>query len=104
MLSAALTGQLQAFDAAARAAQPYKSASPLQLAALVTQGNALLTSLDAALLQTAPTLDAESIPDAPAAMITSVLTALALSDDALTLCDLRGYLGRAVLNLSQAQV
>lgn len=104
MLPSALVADLAAFKAAAVAAQPYKTTSPLQLTALVAQGRSLLASLDIALASVGTTLDDEESGPYPAAMIATVLQAREASDDATALCDLRSYLGRAVLNLSQAQV
>lgn len=103
MIPASITASLAAFQAAALAAQPYASASPLQMAALVTQGVGLLGDLDIALTAAGGPLDDATSPVDPAAMIARVLNADIAATDTTTLCDLRGYLGRAVLNLSRAQ-
>lgn len=91
-----------AFQASVTAATPLEQAPPLQVAALVEQGEALIRAVDAALVAAGAPLGAEEPSGHPTAMIASVLAVVAAGEDHRTLHDMRGFLGRAVLNLAQA--
>ena len=101
MIPVGIASGVIAFQAAVKAARPLRQAPGLQLAALVTQGNALLSAVDDALAAAGGPLDA-SEPAGHATALVAALNALATSaEDQRTLSDMRGFLGRAVLNLAQ---
>jgi hypothetical protein len=101
MIPVAISAGVTAFQANVAASKPISGLTPLQRAVLVTQGLSLVTAVDDALASVGTALDAPDPAGHPLALIAGVRTRLTASQDATTLSDLRGLLGRAVLNLSQ---
>lgn len=103
MIPASIPAGLSAFQAAVQAAVPIADLTPLQLRALLAQGRALIASIDAAATAAGTILDGPDPSGHPLAMITAVRARLDAAYDATLLADLRGLVGRAVLNLSAGQ-
>ena len=100
-IPAALAADLAAFQSNVSAAAPLRYAPPLQIAALVAQGAALLSRVDAAIAGAGAALMAPEPSGHPTKMISDLRGVAQASLDQSALSDLRGYLGRAVFNLAQ---
>lgn len=100
MIPASIAADLTAFQQAVAAARPISALSPLQLKVLVGQGRSLLAEVDAAIAAVGTALDGADPSGHPLAMIAAINARAAAARDATLLVDLRGLLGRALLNLS----
>ena len=101
MIPTSVSNGLIAFKAAVKAAAPVSSLTALQLASLVSQGRAVVDAIDAALEDAGPPLDAGDPTGFPGDFV-GILNGLdTATGDQSTLSDMRGYVGRAVLNLAQ---
>lgn len=98
-MSPALALGIAAWRAAVLAAGPLAEAPPLQVAALIRQGDALIGAVEAALAEAASPLDAPSLDGHPTEVATALRALATASADAVALHDARGLLGRAVLML-----
>jgi hypothetical protein len=92
---------LAAFQANVTANKPITSATPYQIATLVSQGQAVLAMIDAALDASGTALDAPDPFGHPLTLIADLSGRLNAVSDQMTLSDLRGFVGRAVFNLAQ---
>jgi hypothetical protein len=101
VIDANLRLRITGFQAAVTAAKPIGQLSPLQLAALVAQGQALVEAIDAALVTIGAPLDAEDPAGHPLTMIAAMRARAVAAQDQAALSDIRGFVARAVLNLSQ---
>lgn len=102
MIPASVPAALAAFRAAVAANAPVASATPYQIATLVSQGQALLAMIDDALAAAGAQLDAADPTGHPLQMIADLTGRLTAVSDQETLSDMRGFVGRAVFNLAQA--
>ena len=101
MISASVQNGALALQTAVVAARPLALAPSLQISALVRQGNELLATVDGAIASEGPRLD-DVAPSGPLpAVVAAVNDVIVAGADLDTLHDLRGFLGRAVLNLAQ---
>lgn len=101
-IPAALTADIRAFGAAVTAAAPLTAASKIVISALLCQGQRLLNDICAALSAAVDDLDAGD-PVAFAGDLVFVLDELApASLTQAALVEMRGYVGRAQFNLTQA--
>jgi len=101
MIPASVSSALTAFQAAVTSSAPVSSLSPLQLATLVSQGQAVVTMIDDALETAGAPLDAGD-PSGFVGSFEATLNDLwTASADQSALSDMEGYVGRAVLNLAQ---
>lgn len=101
MIPATLAASLKAYRDDVAAAKPVATLTPLQLASLVSQGRALVVAIDEALAAISTILDTPDPSGHPLVMIADVRARLAAAQDQTVLSDLRGFVGRAVLNLTQ---
>ena len=99
MIPASIPADLTAFQTAVQAASPISALTPLQLRSLVRLGAALDASIAAAAAATGAILDGPDPAGHPTAMIAAFRARREAAADAATLADLRGLIGRAVLNL-----
>lgn len=101
MIPAAVSDGLAGLQTAAQAAQPLDRAPASQIGSLMTTGVALLGTIDIALSATGKPLDVGDPSGHPLAMISAVQRLADAARDQSILADMRGYVGRAVLNISQ---
>ena len=101
MIPAAIRVALAAFLVAVAANKPITSATPYQIATLVSQGQAVLAMVDAALDASGAALDAPDPSGHPLTLIADLSGRVTAVSDQMTLSDLRGFVGRAVFNLAQ---
>ena len=102
MIPAQIATDLATFQASVAAATPVKQATPLLKAALVDAGNALVSEIDAGLVGAVGQLDADDPTGFAGDLVQDLLDLDGATTDQAALADLRGTVGRAVFNLTQA--
>lgn len=104
MIPASISSGLTALQAAVKAAAPINSAPTATVIALRSQAEILSAAIDAAIPNSAGTLDGVDPVGMPPVLVSAFRAIFGYARDQYALVDLDGFVGRAATNLEQLGV